>query len=128
MTKKAEDDIVERLVIGDIRKCPLDDRSCDLRPEDPCPVCGDLGTFDILNGPSKCVEVSSRLLRNEAAAEITRLRAREAELVDKIDGLDSDLRSAVEEAFKRGATEWTRLNYPDWFRALTAQQEGDGDD
>lgn len=38
---------------------------------------------------------------------------REAE--DKIEGLEADLESAVETAFKRGATEWTRLNYPDLY-------------
>lgn len=37
------------------------------------------------------------------------------ELTDKVDGLLSDLDSAVEVAFKRGATEWTRLNYPQMF-------------
>ncbi len=33
-------------------------------------------------------------------------------LEDKVDGLESDLDSAVETAYKRGATEWARLNYP----------------
>lgn len=32
---------------------------------------------------------------------------------DEIKGLEADLESAVKTAFKRGATEWTRLNYPD---------------
>lgn len=36
----------------------------------------------------------------------------EEELNDKIEGLEADLESAVEVAFKHGATEWTRLNYP----------------
>ncbi len=35
--------------------------------------------------------------------------------LDKIDGLEADLESAVQTAFKRGATEWTRLNYPDLY-------------
>lgn len=40
-------------------------------------------------------------------------------LQDKVDGLSSDLDSAVEVAFKRGATEWTKLNYPDHYASLT---------
>ena len=39
---------------------------------------------------------------------------------DKIDGLSADLDNAVETAFKRGATEWTRLNYPEQFARLSA--------
>jgi len=34
------------------------------------------------------------------------------DLLDKIDGLESDLHNAVETAIKRGAVEWGRLNYP----------------
>jgi len=39
------------------------------------------------------------------AAEIERLR-------DKVEGLETDLRCAVQTAYNRGATEWARLNYP----------------
>lgn len=39
---------------------------------------------------------------------------------DTIDGLRSDLEAAVEVAYKRGATEWVRLNYPDQFKKLSA--------
>lgn len=41
-------------------------------------------------------------------------------LTDAVDGLSADLDSAVEVAFKRGATEWVRLNYPDHFKRLSA--------
>lgn len=41
------------------------------------------------------------------------------ELTYKVDGLLSDLDSAVEVAFKRGATDWTRLNYPQMFARLS---------
>lgn len=41
------------------------------------------------------------------------------ELTDKVDGLLSDLDSAVEVAYERGATEWTRLNYPAQFARLS---------
>lgn len=40
---------------------------------------------------------------------------------DKIDGLSSDLESAVEVAYKRGATEWVRLNYPKHFAAIRSR-------
>lgn len=47
-------------------------------------------------------------------------------IADKIDGLTADLENAVETAFKRGATEWTRLNYPDQYARLSALvQEGE---
>lgn len=42
------------------------------------------------------------------------------QLTDKVDGLSSDLDAAVEVAFKRGATEWVRLNYPEHFTRLSA--------
>lgn len=41
---------------------------------------------------------------------------------DKVDGLSSDLTSAVEVAFKRGATEWTRLNYPEQYTRLMGEE------
>lgn len=44
-------------------------------------------------------------------------------LIDKIEGLEADLDSAVEVAFKRGATEWVRLNYPVRYAALELRQE-----
>lgn len=44
--------------------------------------------------------------------------------LDKIDGLEADLRCAVQVAYKRGATEWARLNYPQWIDWLE-QSSGD---
>lgn len=41
-------------------------------------------------------------------------------LYDKIEGLEADLESAVEVAFRRGAAEWTRLNYPTLYTRLNA--------
>ena len=43
---------------------------------------------------------------------------------DKIEGLQADLDNAVETAFVRGAKEWTRLNYPDRYRLLSAAPKG----
>lgn len=41
---------------------------------------------------------------------------------DKIEGLKADLDAAVEVAFKHGATEWVRLNYPDHYQRLSAEE------
>ena len=45
------------------------------------------------------------------------------DLLDKIDGLKEDLRSAVEVAFERGATTWVRLNYPKDFERLATLKD-----
>lgn len=39
---------------------------------------------------------------------------------DRAEGLESDLRQAVLVAWKRGAEEWCRLNYPQWVEWLEA--------
>ncbi|WP_267550294.1 hypothetical protein [Rhizobium rhizogenes] len=39
---------------------------------------------------------------------------------DKIDGLEADLESAVEVAYRRGATDWVRLNYPANYARLSS--------
>ena len=57
----------------------------------------------------------------KAEAERDALAERVRVLEDKVEGLTDDLESAVEVAFKRGATEWTRLNYPKRFAALTGK-------
>jgi DNA-directed RNA polymerase alpha subunit len=44
------------------------------------------------------------------------------ELRDKVEGLSADLYCAVEVAYKRGAAEWTRLNYPRWFDQFQAAE------
>lgn len=36
-------------------ECPFDRVENNLEPEDPCPVCGDLGTFVDDAPPSRCV-------------------------------------------------------------------------
>jgi hypothetical protein len=42
---------------------------------------------------------------------------------DKIEGLEADLDSAVEVAYRRGATDWVRMNYPAKYAALKEQGE-----
>jgi len=39
---------------------------------------------------------------------------------DKAEGLEADLRQAVLVAWKRGAEEWCRFNYPQWVEWLEA--------
>ena len=43
-------------------------------------------------------------------------------LKDTVEGLTCDLRLAVETAYHRGATDWTRLNYPRIYAALTTKE------
>lgn len=66
------------------------------------------------------------LIAKAAKAEIEDLKAKNERLLDKIEGLDSDLRSAVDVLFRRGddeAREWCRLNYPSWYpRAALGSQ------
>ena len=45
------------------------------------------------------------------------------QLMDKIQGLESDLENAVETAFLRGAREWTMLNYPEQYKHLIEREE-----
>lgn len=40
-------------------------------------------------------------------------------MIDKIEGLEHELESAVKVAFARGATDWVRLNYPDIYKRLS---------
>ncbi|MCV9964174.1 hypothetical protein OIU34_20020 [Pararhizobium sp. BT-229] len=41
---------------------------------------------------------------------------------DRIEGLQSDLESAVQVAYNHGAEEWARLNYPSWVERLEANK------
>jgi hypothetical protein len=63
---------------------------------------------------AKITEAADTLERQ--AAEIERLR-------DKVEGLESDLRCAVQVAYNRGATLWARLNYPDMIEWLESCAE-----
>ena len=62
-----------------------------------------------------------RLLLSERAellATVERMR-------DKVEGLDSDLRCAVQVAYLRGATEWAKRNYPgmiDWLETCVTDR------
>ena len=39
------------------------------------------------------------------------------------EGMEEDLYQAVLVAYRRGAVEWTRLNYPKWFDAISTGRE-----
>ena len=45
------------------------------------------------------------------------------EMVEKREGLEEDLYQAVLVAYRRGALEWTQLNYPQWINAISAGRE-----
>ncbi|MEN5176362.1 hypothetical protein [Brevundimonas diminuta] len=45
------------------------------------------------------------------------------ETVEKREGLEEDLYQAVLVAYRRGALEWTQLNYPQWINAISAGRE-----
>lgn len=47
----------------------------------------------------------------------------EQEYLDKIDALSSELSDAVETAFRRGAVEWTKSNYPKIHEMLTSEKQ-----
>ena len=55
----------------------------------------------------------------------TDVRAKFEELLDRADGLEADLDSAVEVAFRRGARDWTRLNYPDLYQRFLRAEEAE---
>lgn len=41
--------------------------------------------------------------------------------IDKIGGLEEDLKSAIRVAYNHGAHEWVRLNYPTMFERLSVE-------
>ena len=67
-------------------------------------------------------------VKSAALAAIEAANKRADELEDKIDGLESDLSSAVDVLFRRGdneAREWIRLNYPKQYAALKKELAND---
>lgn len=67
----------------------------------------------------------------EALEDLERLKSApqpvsgESEAHDKIEGLEAELFEAVQVAYRRGAVEWARLNYPKWIERLQANAEAD---
>lgn len=68
------------------------------------------------------LEQANRREHVARAAALSAARARIAALEDKVDGLEADLDAAVMVAFKYGAVDWTRLNYPAQYATLTKEQ------
>ena len=62
-------------------------------------------------------------LLTEAAACIRELVESENNAIQKHEGLEEDLYQAVLVAYRRGAVEWTMLNYPQWINAISAGRE-----
>ena len=68
---------------------------------------------------------SDHLVLDSALVKVSSSDLRE--LVDRIEGLEADLEAAVKTAFERGATEWTRQNYPVLSERFSAtKMEGGG--
>jgi len=62
-------------------------------------------------------------LNREAAACIREMVEVENDAIQKREGLEEDLYQAVLVAYRRGAVEWTQLNYPQWINAISAGRE-----
>lgn len=60
----------------------------------------------------------NEMLRDMAEKRVKELEADYADLLDRNEGLEDDLDSAVEVAWKHGAHEWVRLNYSFLYRRL----------
>ena len=67
-------------------------------------------------------------VKSGALAAIEAANKRADDLEDKIDGLESDLSSAVDVLFRRGddeAREWVRMNYPKQYDVLKKEPVND---
>lgn len=91
--------------------------------------------LDLTTARDSCQDGFARVSRSlivRSSDEIQRQGEEIERLRDKVEGLDSDLRSAVEVAYQRGAHEWASLNYPQWVvwfqrnAAARARQGGPG--
>jgi hypothetical protein len=61
--------IKARLTNGEQRRCPFDSADWKVRPDEPCPVCGDVDDLDVPvedRKPSRCVATNLRVLHAEA--------------------------------------------------------------
>ena len=100
--------LIERLEANEpLPICPYDRRSPEYwttNDTDPCKFCG---TKNEEGAPDLCRGADTRLFAEAAAA----LRDQQ----DRHEGMEEDLYQAVLVAYRRGAVEWTRLNYPKWF-------------
>ncbi len=66
-----------------------------------------------------CKDWDGSEIADEAETRVTVRCATIREAIDKIEGLDADLDSAIEVAWKRGATDWVRMNYPKHYERFT---------
>lgn len=74
-------------------------------------------------------DAASRCIANETAmfdalsAVAAEAAAALRDQQDRREGMEEDLYQAVLVAYRRGAVEWTRLNYPQWFGAISSGRE-----
>lgn len=78
---------------------------------------------EIINDAVNTATARAQAAEANSAAQAERI----AELEDKVEGLEADLRCAVETAFRRGALDWTRRNYPRDYERLMASFSTEAD-
>jgi hypothetical protein len=74
--------------------------------------------IELIKNDPDVTSMVATAIHDAVMAERAEWESKIEEWEDKIDGLQADLDNAVDTAFARGATEWTRLNYPDRFAKL----------
>jgi seryl-tRNA synthetase len=91
--------IRERLA-SDPQRCPFDYPDCKVRPDDPCPVCGDVDDLDVPvkeHEPSRCVANNTRLLRDDLAALLQHVEALESDYQKLVSAVAHDLKGLTAE-------------------------------
>jgi hypothetical protein len=102
MTRDELTAIRERLA-SDPQRCPFDYPDCKVRPDEPCPVCGDVDDLDVPveeHKPSRCVANNTRLLRDDLAALLQHVEALEGAMAAN----DERLRAAEARVWPDGLT------------------------
>lgn len=65
---------------------------------------------------------AAAMIQFETGSRLSSAASLPTEASDKIDGLEADLHEAIKVAFKYGATDWVRLNYPEVFKTLNERK------
>lgn len=66
--------------------------------------------------------IAAQSLIRDLQADCIAAGQKNMELQDKIDGLEADLESAVEVAYRRGAYDWVRMNHQRFYKRLAANK------
>ena len=63
---KALREALEKIAFGPIVACPFDSEKCTVKPDEPCPVCGDVNDFD---APTNCGTGNARSIARATLAQ-----------------------------------------------------------